>query len=221
MNQLNTTLSQLHSGCLLGFIAHAIKGWIDLEKSQGWEDRYTYGLNDCAGASGIIRYSEGSCVGIVLDLHSDRFADEQVNPDFYTTGAPEWVQSTALKIAPRWSWDWDAAEVVTFPAITLAFWGDSSGVFSRDTMDEFLENGGHVFSNHMAPSAIASAAFKEEYELSTSQSQLFDIIFKRKCVQKAAEIILSCDEVALLESSSAASEAATRRCLAQIGVTWE
>ncbi|OPZ87161.1 MAG: hypothetical protein BWY76_00606 [bacterium ADurb.Bin429] len=223
MNQFDTTVTQLRSGCLFCFLAHAISvsNWTVLEHEQGWWEDNTYSRSDTQGALGHIRFGEGTCVGVVFDTHSDRFTNSLDKPERYVAEAPDWAKSIALELAPQWFFDPNDREKGTYPAVTSVFWGDPSGVFSCDNMDAFVGNGGHLFRYQMAPYAIASAEFKEEYELTENQSALLDLLYERLWVQRAAEVTLSPGEVALLGSMDAAGEAATRRCLAQIGVMWE
>ncbi len=221
MNQLDTTVDQLWSGCMLSFITHAVcvSRFTEIEYEQGW-DRETYCLTDSKGSHGCVDFDKGICVGVVFDSHSDRFTDGRVEPDTYVMGAPEWAMLMAPQLAPRLTWDHDGNDAEAYPAITCAFWATRVVCF-HTTPWMTSSNGGHLLQNQMAPKADAIDALKEDYEMTDNEAILIEIIFERKCVQGLANVILSKTEVALLGRISAEGRKATRRCLAEIGVTWE
>jgi len=71
-------------------------------------------------------------------------------------------------------------ETITVPVATTAFWSEGDEIFSGDTLDNFINNGGEFISEIMISATELRMYWEEHYELTSEELGLVDYLFQLK-----------------------------------------
>lgn len=219
MNKLNWDRNQLWEGCILASIAHAIMvaHYPDLSHEQSW-DGFNYSVQDSSGTRGTITFHPNFLVGAFRNNHSERVVDYK-NAIEYFMGAPEKSKEVASEEALLYLLD--EIEEKTVPVITTAFWGNLDEVYSHDTYEDFIENGGFLIERQIDNVEYAINEWKEEYEMSENQIVLLKSIFKRKIDNPTKDIVLNEKEIKMIGSEDEEGLSESRISFEELGITWK
>lgn len=196
---------QLFKGCILASIAHAIMvaHYPELSHEHSW-DGMNYNLQDSAGIRGTITFTPKFCAAAFRNDHSERInsGGDIKEAIAYFTGAPEEV----IKLAEEETLEYLLGDVggKTIPLITTGFWGIGEDLFTIDTYDEMLKNGGSILERQVLPINQGITAWKEYYAMSSKQTKLLTHIYERKIIDPQKELILTRDEIKLIGTNDKA-----------------
>ena len=82
----------------------------------------------------------------------------------------------------------------TKPVITAAFWGTWDELFSNQSWDDILENGGYIISNQLLSHQDSLVQWDDYYGLADGQMNLVESLFERKIIKGETEIHLTPEE---------------------------
>ena len=219
--KFNWTVKDLYNGCLIASIAHAIMvaHYPMLSNEHSW-DSSNYSIQDSCGIRGTITFYNGSCVGAFRDEKSTRIRTmHSFDPRAYLRNAPIDVQNMANNEALQYLLE--NVNGIATPVISCAFWGNEEGVFSNDSFDDFIKNGGSIIESHLLDFESTISALTEDYEMSNPQVTLLKMIYfrmierprKRVFLSKSEIDMIGCDDIEGLNESKASFE--------QIGVAFD
>ncbi|MEH7350952.1 hypothetical protein [Gottfriedia acidiceleris] len=219
MNKLNWDRNQLWEGCILASIAHAIMvaHYPDISHEQSW-DGFNYSVQDSSGSRGTITFHPNFLVGAFRNDHSERIVDYK-NAIEYFKGAPGKFKEVASEEALLYLLD--EIEEKAVPVITTAFWGNLDEVYSNDTYEAFIKNGGFLIERQIDNVENGINEWKEEYEMSENQIVLLKSIFKRKIENPTADIVLNEKEIKMIGSEDEEGLSESRRSFEELGITWK
>ncbi|MES9685532.1 hypothetical protein ABWK22_22045 [Gottfriedia acidiceleris] len=219
MNKLNWDRNQLWEGCILASVAHAIMvaHFPDISHEQSW-DGFNYSVQDSSGTCGTISFHPNFLVGAFRNDHSER-AFEYKDAIEYFKGAPEKSREVALEEALLYLLD--ESDGKTVPVITTAFWGNFDEVFSHDTYEALIENGGFLIERQIDKMESSINEWKEDYDMSETQIVLLKSIFKRKIENPTKDIILNEKEIQMIGSDDEEGLSESRVSFEELGITWK
>ncbi|PFH80339.1 hypothetical protein [Bacillus sp. AFS088145] len=219
MNKLNWDRNQLWKGCILASIAHAIMvaHYPDISHEQSW-DGFNYSVQDSSGTRGTITFHPNFLVGAFRNDHSER-AIKYKNAIEYFMGAPEKSKEVASEEALLYLLD--EIDGKTVPVITTAFWGNLDEVYSHDTYEDFIENGGFLIERQIDNMESVINEWKEEYEMSETQIVLLKSIFKRKIDNPTKDIVLNEKEIQMIGSEDEEGLSESRISFEELGIKWK
>jgi len=188
-NKLNISIDELWNGCILASIAHAIMvaHYPDFSSEQSW-DGINYSVQDYEGMRGTVTFYNEYCVAAFRNENSIRLTEplKYANAHKYFKGANSEILNLAENEALQYLLD-DVDGKAT-PIITTAMWGDESILYTNDTNEEFLSNGGSLLYRQMMDVESAISAWKEYYDMTEQQIVLLKSIYKRK-IEAPMELI--------------------------------
>ncbi|PEC50242.1 hypothetical protein [Bacillus sp. AFS096315] len=219
MCKLNWDRNQLWEGCILASIAHAIMvaHYPDISHEQSW-DGFNYSVQDSSGTRGTITFHPNFLVGAFRNENSER-ALEYINAIEYIKDAPEKAKEVASEEALLYLLD--EIDGKTVPVITTAFWGNLDEIYSHDTYEDFIKNGGFLIERQIDNMENAINEWEEEYEMSETQIVLLKSIFKRKIENPTKEIVLSEKEIQMIGSEDEEGLSESRISFEELGITWK
>ncbi len=220
-NKLNWKFNKLWEGCILATIAHAIMvaRYPELSNEHSW-DGINYSLQDSAGMRGTITFqNENMCVGAFRNDESTRLQGNFKSAEHYFQGAPEEIITIAK--AESLQYLLEIVQGNTIPLITTAFWGIGNEIFSTDSINILLENGGVLLERQMMDFNSSVNSWKEYYEMSNAQVDLLKSIYWRKIVNPYQKIILNFEELKIIEVFDEEGLNASKESFKEIGIGWE
>jgi hypothetical protein len=219
MYKLNWDRNQLWEGCILASIAHAIMvaHYPDISHEQSW-DGFNYSVQDSSGTRGTITFHPNFLVGAFRNENSER-ALGYINAIEYIKDAPEKAKEVASEEALLYLLD--EIDGKTVPVITTAFWGNLDEIYSHDTYEDFIKNGGFLIERQIDNMENAINEWEEEYEMSETQIVLLKSIFKRKIENPTKEIVLSEKEIQMIGSEDEEGLSESRNSFEELGITWK
>ena len=213
---------QLWKGCILSSIAHAIMvaHYPNLSNEHSW-DGINYSVQDTQGSRGTVTFHSDCMVAAFRNDKSERLAarGNAINAIQYFDGAPQNVLKIAEKEALQYLLDDINGNDI--PLITTAFWGIGDDVFSVDTVDNMLINGGELLEIQILDEKEAIAAWREYYDMSDEQCYLLTLIYRRKIGNPSEEIVLSKDEIAMIGTDEQEGLDESKISFGEIGIVWE
>ena len=221
IHRFDWTVDDLKNGCLLASIAHSIMvaHYPLLTNEHSWNDR-NYSVQNSSGIRGTITFFNGSCVAAFRDENSNRIRRMHTSdPKVYLSNAPMETQNIAENEALLYLLE--SVDGIRTPVITCAFWGNKDGVFSIDTFDEFMRNGGSIIESHLLDFRSAVSQLTEYYEMSQPQVALLRSIYNKKTERPDMLVhfsrtdidMIGCNDMECLQVSIASFE--------QIGVVFD
>ena len=194
--KIDYNCEQLWKGCILASLAHAIMvaTYPFITNEQSW-DGMNYNVQDSCGKRGTVSFRDGYCVAVFRDDNSRRVIRD-VSAESYLLGAPREIIELANNEAFQYVLDSVDGKIV--PLITSAFWGREC-MFSNDALENVLANGGELLENQMIPINEAIDLWKDFYDMNDRHIELLKSLYERKVNRANETIILSKDEISILD----------------------
>jgi len=220
MEKLDWSMEGLRNGCILAGIAHAIGAarYPAFAGEKSWDkDGTNYSIRDGEGSRGTVSFANGYCVGV--------FRNEQTERDFkpaleYLQNAPKEVIELAAREALRYVLDIVNDEPQPF--ITTAFWGSADGLYTNDTLDDFLGYGGYLLETQVLDvEAAISILADEEYEFEESEVALLKRLYERKIAAPEARITLTEEEISMLNPDGPKGVKECKISFKELGIYFE
>lgn len=217
--ELEWTREVLWKGCMLASLAHAIMvaHYPDLSNEHSW-DGMNYSVQDTEGARGTITFHPQYCVAAFRDDNSERVENRKKAVDYFK-GAPREIVKLAETEALQYLLDSVDGKIV--PVITTSFWGTDDKLFSTDSFDLLIKNGGFLLENQAMNVKSSIDAWKEYYDMSIDQCSLLESIYNRRLVKQEGILTLIKDEVAMIGTDDEEGLAESRTSFEEIGIAWE
>jgi hypothetical protein len=195
IRKLDWKIDQVWEGSILASIAHAIMvaHYPNFSNEHSW-DGVNYSVQDSAGARGTITFQNKCCVAAFRSETSGRINKKGFMEFFQNT--PQELIDLAENEALQYLLDDVDGEVI--PVITTAFWGKGNELFSEDSFDELLENGGHLLKTQAMDSDSAINVWKGYYDMSQAQVALLSAIYARKIANPEKVILISREELNMI-----------------------
>lgn len=213
---------QLWKGCILASIAHAIMvaHYPELSYEQSW-DEINYSVQDSEGSRGTITFHSEYLVAAFRNDNSKRIIDlsKIQKAEDYFIGAPHNVLRLAETETLQYLLDNVDGNIISL--ITTAFWGRENDIFSFDSLDEILQNGGNLLNRQSLEIYNAVDVWKKYYDMSQEQIKLLKSVFERKIIEPLDEMVLSKGEVAMISSKDQDGLDESRISFKEIGILWE
>ncbi|MCE5172359.1 hypothetical protein LQV63_24080 [Paenibacillus profundus] len=219
MNKITWNREKLWQGCVLASIAHAINvaHYPEFAHEQSW-DGFNYSVQDSSGTRGTITFHPSYLAAAFRNDNSERVS-EYNNALEYFKDSPEEVKELAADETLQYLLEDIHGETV--PVITTAFWGDGEGIYSQDEFDEMIDNGGVLLERQAMDIEAAINEWQEDSEMSKVQINLLKSIFQRKIEKPSEPIVLTVEEIKMIESKDEEGLAESRTSFKEIGIEWE
>jgi hypothetical protein len=157
-----------------------------------------YSVQDSSGSRGTISFADGYCVGVFRNEKTER-AYKNFKPAIeYLQNVPENILKLAEKEALQYVLD--DIEGKEQPVITTAFWGNTDGMFSNDSFDDFLSYGGKLLEIEAMDTESAIIELAGNYEFSVNEIVLLKSNYERKVASPNDPITLKKKEIAMIGS---------------------
>lgn len=208
--------NQLWNGCILASIAHAIMvaHYPYLSNEHSW-DGFNYNVQDSEGTRGTVTFQNNYLVAA--------FRNNETVPRKFTTmdffqGAPDKI----IEIAETETLQYllESVNGEDIPLITTAFLGIENQIFSLDSFDIMLENGGGLLKRQVMEFHLAIESWEEYYEMTEEQNTLLKNIYQRKVSNPDGKIVLSLKEINLIGTDDEEGLNESRTSFSEIGIDW-
>jgi hypothetical protein len=218
MNKISWNKQDLWQGCVLASIAHAINvaHFPELSHEHSW-DGFNYNIQDSSGTRGTITFHPKYVVAAFRNESSERLLSPNNALDYFKD-SPEEVKELAERETLQYLLDEVGGKTV--PVISTAFWGDNQVICSQDEFIQILENGGFLLEAQASDVETAIQELQDYYEMSEPQIKLLKSIFKRKIDAPSEIIVLTLEEVRMLESDDEEGLAESKISFEEIGIKW-
>lgn len=219
MKKITWNRVELWKGCMLASIAHAINiaHFPEFAHEQSW-DGFNYNVQDSSGTRGTITFHSNYLVAAFRNDNNKRVSDYK-NALEYFKDAPEEVKELAKDETLQYLLEVINGE--TRPMITAAFWGTGEEIYSQEEIDEMIENGGFLLERQTMDIETAIAEWQEVTEMTNVQINLLKSIFHRKIDNPYKTIVLTAEEIQMIESEDEEGLAESRISFEEIGIKWE
>jgi hypothetical protein len=221
INELEWKHKQLWQGCILATIAHAIMvaHFPELSNEHSW-DGINYNVQDSEGTRGTITFDSKYCVAAFRNDDSGRILTSKFSE------AHKYFQGASLEIlqlaeAEALQYLLENVNGRAVPVITTAFWGEDNNLFTNDTYNEMIENGGFLLERQVMGFDLAIEAWKEYYDMSQQQCDFLKYIYDRKISNPNEIITLSKEEISFIGSNDEEGLNESRISFEEIGIQWE
>ena len=84
------------------------------------------------------------------------------------------------------------------PVITAAFWGTWEQLYSTQSFDTVMKNGGYIIQNQLASYDVSAKEWQEYYDLDIQQMNLVRILFDKKMKSGREQVMLDGDDLKFL-----------------------
>lgn len=185
---------QLYEGCIQAAITHAIAVGMypELNYEHSW-DNMNYCMNNAQGCKATITFHKKYVIGVFQDVDK---IDCHKNALVFFDGAPEEV----IKIAENETLQYVLENVngVEKPVISAAFWGTWDKLYSLQSFDSIVENGGHIIRSQLLPFNEAMEEWRDYYDLDLKQISLIQKLFNATLGSNGEAVFLQNNEIELL-----------------------
>lgn len=185
---------QLYEGCIQAAITHAIAVGMypELNYEHSW-DNMNYCMNNAQGCKATITFHKKYVIGVFQDVDK---IDCHKNALVFFDGAPEEV----IKIAENETLQYVLENVngVEKPVISAAFWGTWDKLYSLQSFDSIVENGGHIIRSQLLPFNEAMEEWRDYYDLDLKQISLIQKLFNATLGSNGEAVFLQDNEIELL-----------------------
>ena len=219
MKNITWNREKIWQGCVLASIAHAISvaHYPELSHEHSW-DGLNYNVQDSSGARGTITFHPKYLVAAFRDDNSKRVTG-YINALEYFKDSPEEVKMLASTETLQYLLeDIDGKSV---PVITTAFWGNREETQSQDELDAMIENGGFLLERQTTDIETAIKEWQEYHEMSDLRINLLKSIFQRKIENPSKIIILTQNEIQMIESDDEEGLNESRLSFEELGIKWD
>ncbi|AEV67536.1 hypothetical protein [Acetivibrio clariflavus] len=220
INEIKWTKNQLWKGCILASIAHAIMvaHYPELSNEHSW-DGMNYSVQDSSGTRGTITFHPQYCIGAFRNEHSSRILGDATNYIKYFQSASDEI--VKLAEAETLQYLLDKVDEKILPVITTAFWGYENKLFTIDSFEDMWQNGGFLLERQISDFNSAVNGWIEYYDMSDVQVSLLKSIYVRKIANPKDKIILSKDEIDMIESREPEGLKESKISFEEINITFE
>ncbi|MEE1125841.1 MAG: hypothetical protein U0L18_07875 [Acutalibacteraceae bacterium] len=194
MVKLNINSSKLYEGSLQAAITHAVAVGMypELNYEHSW-DGINYCMNNSEGCRATITFDSKYIVAVFQDIHK---MDVNADAMTYFEGADEDIIELAKNEALQYVLENVNGEVK--PVITAAFWGTWEQLYSAQSFDTIMNNGGYIIRTHLNSYKVATKEWKEYYDLNTRQIKLVHTLFDRKIKAGNKKVLLKSGDIKFL-----------------------
>ena len=207
---------QLWNGCILASIAHAIMvaHYPYLSNEHSW-DGFNYNVQDSEGIRGTVTFQKNN---LVAAFRNDETVPRNIwSLDFFQ-GAPDKIIEIAK--AETLQYLLESINGKDIPLITTAIWGHGNQIFSHDTFDIMIENGGGLLERQVMEFNEAIESWQEYYEMTVEQISLMKNIYQRKISKPNEKIVLSLNDINLIGTVDEEGLNESRISFSEIGIDW-
>ncbi len=194
MMKISIQPKQLYEGCIQAAITHAIAVGMypELNYEHSW-DNMNYCMNNAQGCKATITFHKKYVIGVFQDVDK---IDCHKNALVFFDGAPEEV----IKIAENETLQYVLENVngVEKPVISAAFWGTWDKLYSLQSFDSIVENGGHIIRSQLLPFNEAMEEWRDYYDLDLKQISLIQKLFNATLGSNGEAVFLQDNEIELL-----------------------
>lgn len=218
MKNITWNREEIWQGCVLASIAHAISvaHCPEISHEQSW-DGLNYNVQDSLGARGTITFHPKYLVAAFREDKSERVT-RYINALEYFKDSPEEVKMLASNETLQYLLEDNDGKLI--PVITTAFWGNREKIHSQDELDVIIENGGFLLERQTTDIEIAIKEWQEYYEMSDLRINLLKSIFQRKIENPSKIIILTQNEIQMIESDDEEGLNESRLSFEELGIKW-
>ena len=194
MMKISIQPKQLYEGCIQAAITHAIAVGMypELNYEHSW-DNMNYCMNNAQGCKATITFHKKYVIGVFQDVDK---IDCHKNALVFFDEAPEEV----IKIAENETLQYVLENVngVEKPVISAAFWGTWDKLYSLQSFDSIVENGGHIIRSQLLPFNEAMEEWRDYYDLDLKQISLIQKLFNATLGSNGEAVFLQDNEIELL-----------------------
>lgn len=212
--------NKLWQGCMLASIAHAImvSHYPEVSNEHSW-DGMNYSVQDSSSSRGTISFGKEYLVGAFRDDNSQRLSKENFkNYRYYFKDCPEKIVQLAQQECLQYLLDEINGELT--PVITSAIWGIESDIFSNDTLDKLIDNGGRLIEKQILEIKSACEYWRNYYDMTEKQYELLWNIYKRKIKSSNQKFFMSRNEIDQIGSVDEEGLNESRLSFSEIGIGW-
>ncbi|WP_429695093.1 hypothetical protein [Bacillus pseudomycoides] len=109
----------------------------------------------------------------------------------------------------------------TVPIGTAAFLGTGEEIYSQEEFDEMIDNGGFLLEKQAMDIETAINEWQEDVEMSDVQINLLKSVFQRKIDNPSEVIVLTVEEIQMIESEDAEGLTESRISFEEMSIEWE
>lgn len=196
-NQLPVNAKGLWEGCILALCVHAVMlpEFPFILNEHIWADGI-YMTQDNEGAKAALVFSEENLplIGMFREFDSKRtelVLSEQYAASFYKY-ASEKQKSLARAMFPLFEEETGERKL---PVVTSGFWLEDEKICSRDSYEEWYENGGEVLERQMQPFEDAMAFYEDYYGIDTIRMELIERIYKERILSTNQSVLINSKEI--------------------------
>lgn len=207
---------QLWNGCILASIAHAIMvaHYPYLSNEHSW-DGFNYNVQDSEGIRGTVTFQKNN---LVAAFRNDETVPRNFSSLDFFQGAPDKIIEIAK--AETLQYLLESVNGKDIPLITTAIWGNGNQIFSLDTFDIMIENGGGLLERQVMEFHEAIESWQEYYEMTVEQITLMKNIYQRKISKPNEKIVLSLNDINLIGTVDEEGLNESRISFSEIGIDW-
>lgn len=207
---------QLWNGCILASIAHAIMvaHYPFLSNEHSW-DGFNYNVQDSEGIRGTVTFQKNN---LVAAFRNDETVPRNISSLDFFKGAPDKIMEIAKGETLQYLLE--RVNGRDIPLITTAIWGNENQIFSLDTFDTMIENGGGLLERQVMEFHEAIESWQEYYEMTVQQITLLKNIYQRKISKPNEKIVLSLNDINLIGTVDEEGLNESRISFGEIGIDW-
>lgn len=157
---------------------------------------------DHAGAKAALMFSEEHkpIAGVFRRFASSRNGGipTEKHAASHFTGAPEEIRDLAQAMFQLFE---EQVGDQTAPIVTTGFWAEEDGIYSRDSMEDWMEHSGAILENQLKPFEDAMEFYLQYTGMEPARADLVERIYREKIENRDRELSLTKEEVELLKNS--------------------
>lgn len=195
----------LWKGCMLALCVHGVMlpEYPFIMNEHIWLDGI-YLTQDNEGAKGALVFSEEMepLVGVFRQAGSPRV--ELVLSDKYAASHFKAASGENREIAealfPFFEEEMGESRL---PVVTAGFWWDNGILYSRDSLDDWNENGGHILERQMMTFEEAMDSYRAYYEMDDIRAGIIERVYRERIRSPMQTVVLWKEEIkAIVEKGS-------------------
>jgi hypothetical protein len=199
----------LWNGSLFGSIAHAVavSRLPFVAHEQSW-DGATYRLQDSFGSRGSITFvfdEQGfpiSCAGACFCHKSERTrltSGRPLDPKAIFAACPPDLQRVVDRSLSYLLDDFDGLQL---PWITCGLWTENSQLYSGDTLEQFIQHGGHLLEYQLCSIPYCIELWQVKYSLSNEEIEMVIDLYQQRVRYPIKWIALTPNQLRLIERNA-------------------
>lgn len=216
----NWNRNVLWRGCIFASISHAIMvaHYPEVSNEHSW-DGMNYSVQNSSSSRGTITFGQKYLVGIFRDDNSQRLSKKFYKDyRYYFKDCPEQIVELAEQECLQYLLDEINGKAI--PVITSAIWGIDYDIFSKDTLEKLIDNGGRLIEKQLLEVKSAFEYWKNYYDMTDKQCELLWNIYTRKISSPDQHFFLNKDEINKIGSVDEEGLNESRLSFNEIGIDW-